>query len=161
VDSLTEFAGKKLLSAAKGSLDLPDQKDDKEAEAKTTEYSGLLDKVKTDLGEHVKEVRLSKRLIDSPSCLVGDEQSISPYLEKILKASGQEVPEQKRILELNPDHPVVQRLRAMAEDESKKEEVADWSQLLFDQALVAEGNLPSDPAQFAKSVAKLMQKAVS
>lgn len=161
VDSLAEFNTKKLVSAAKGSLDLPDQKDDKEDEAKRSEYSGLLDRVKTDLGEHVKEVRLSKRLIDSPSCLVGDEQSVSPYLEKILRASGQEVPEQKRILELNPDHPVVQRLRAMAADDSKKDEVADWSRLLFDQALVAEGNLPSDPAQFAKSVARLMQKAVS
>jgi len=160
VESLAKFADKNLVSAAKGALDIPEQAEDQQAKEKTDEYSGLLDRVKGGLDEHIKEVRLSNRLVDSPSCLVGDEQSISPYLEKILRASGQEVPEQKRILELNPDHPVVQRLRVMAEDDTKSAEVADWSRLLFDQALVAEGNLPSDPAQFAKSVAKLMQKAV-
>ncbi|MHC4514522.1 MAG: molecular chaperone HtpG [Planctomycetota bacterium] len=161
VQGLPTFADKKLISAAKGALDIPQTEADKKAkEQKQTEYSGLLDKVKGNLDEHVKEVRLSDRLTDSPSCLVGDDHSISPYLQKVLRASGQDVPEQKRILELNPDHPVVQRLQAMAEDKAKGDEVADWSQLLFDQALVAEGNLPSDPAQFAKSVTKLMQKAV-
>ncbi len=161
VEGLPTFADKKLVSAAKGALDIPQTESDKKAqEEKQSQYSGLLTKVKGDLDEHVKEVRLSNRLTDSPSCLVGDDQSISPYLEKILRANGQEIPEQKRILELNPDHPVVQRLQEMVADDAEGAEVKDWSQLLFDQALVAEGNLPSDPAQFAKSVTKLMQKAI-
>ncbi len=161
VQSLNEFAGKKLVSAAKGSLDMPETEEEKkQKEEKTTEFSGLLENVKKSLAQHVKEVRLTNRLTDSPACLVIDENGISPYLEKVLRANGQDVPEQKRILELNPEHPVVVRLQAMAADEGKATEVEEWGELLFDQALVAEGNLPADPAKFAKAISNLMQKAV-
>ena len=161
VEGLATFADKKLLSAAKGDLEVPETEAEKKTkEEQQSQFEGLLGKVKGNLDEHVKDVRLTSRLTDSPSCLVSDAQSISPYLEKILRAQGQEVPEQKRILELNADHPVVQRLQAMADDDARADDVTDWSRLLLDQALIAEGNLPSDPAAFARRVTKLMQQAV-
>jgi molecular chaperone HtpG len=161
VESLGKFADKEFVSAAKGSLDLPDSEEEKkEMEAQTTLFSGLVEKVKTSLDEHVSEVRVTNRLTDSPACLVSAEHGMSPYLEKVLRASGQDIPKQKRILELNPDHAVVQNLQEMAKDDANAEDVKTWSELLFDQALVAEGNLPSDPASFAKSITRLMRKAV-
>ncbi len=161
VEALQKFADKGFVSAAKGSLKLPDSDEEKkEMEAQTTLFSALIEKVKGDLDEHVQEVRMTNRLTDSPACLVSDEHGMSPYLEKVLRASGQDVPVQKRVLELNPDHAVVKKLQEMVQSDSGAEGVQDWSQLLFDQALVAEGNLPSDPASFARSITKLMQKAV-
>lgn len=112
------------------------------------------------LNEQVKEVRITNRLTDSPACLVSEEGSMSPYIEKILRANGQDVPNTPRILELNPEHPVIVNLQEMTKDEGRSEEVDTWSKLLFDQALVAEGSLPEDPANFARAITSLMQKAV-
>ena len=161
VNGLEKFDDKELISAAKGNLDFSDSEEEKkEMEAQSTLFSSLTERVQEDLGEYVKEVRVTNRLTDSPACLVSDEQGMSPYIEKVLRANGQDVPTQKRILELNPEHEVVKSLQEMAKDESKAADVTQWSQLLFDQALVAEGSLPADPAQFAKTISTLMKKAV-
>jgi molecular chaperone HtpG len=157
VEALGEFEGVKLVSAAKGSLDLPESGPEKEQkEERSSRFADLLGVVQSTLEERVSEVRLTDRLTDSPACLVTEAHGLSPHVERMLRASGQEVPLQKRILELNPDHVVVQNLQAMAE--SGSESVGEWSNLLYDQALLAEGSMPRDPAGFARSVAKLMEK---
>ena len=111
--------------------------------------------MKASLGDEVADVRITDRLTDSAACLVSDEHGLTPHMERMLRATGQEVPPQKRILELNPDHPVIGRLQAMADADTQQ--LAEWSQMLYDQALIAEGILPDDPARFAKRIAKLMQ----
>jgi molecular chaperone HtpG len=158
LQKLEEFEDKKLISAAKGALELPETEAEKQAhEAREKELEGLVGQVRSALGEQVKDVRLSHRLKDSPACLVGDEGDLSPHLERILRANGQAVPEQKRILELNPDHPVVAALERLAG--SGSDQVASWSSLLYDQALLAEGTMPKDPAAAARRIADLMQRA--
>jgi len=157
VEALREFDGKELVSAAKGALDLPETEEEKkQKEEHEAAFKGLVEKVKEGLGGRVADVRLTNRLTDSPACLVGAEHSMSPHMERVLRANGQPVPEQKRILELNPDHAVVKKLQAMAQGDSA--EIADWSGLLFDQAMIAEGLLPADPAGFAKALTRLMAK---
>jgi molecular chaperone HtpG len=155
---LEDFEEKKLISAAKGALDLPETEEEKKAhEEQEKKLEGLVGSVKEALADKVKDVRLSHRLKDSPACLVSDEWDMSPHLERILRANGQQVPDQKRTLELNPDHPVVQALDRMATDGSA--DLGSWSSMLYDQALLAEGTMPKDPAAFARQVADLMQKA--
>ena len=157
--SLTEFGDKKLIAAAKGSLDLSDSEDDKKArDAKAKELEGLTTKLASELGESVGEVRITDRLTDSPACLVTDEQGLSPHIERILRANGQDVPPQKRTLELNPEHKIVRRLQTLADGEDQQ--FTHWAELLYDSALVAEGQLPQDPARLAKSIRELMEKAV-
>ena len=109
-----------------------------------------MDKVKAALGERVKEVRVTLRLTDSPSCLVADEHDLSGHLQRLLKAAGQKAPAAQPILELNPSHPLVTR---MAGDEAR---LADWANLLFEQALLAEGGQLEDPAAFVKRVNRLL-----
>jgi molecular chaperone HtpG len=150
----------RLSGAIEGSTTQPTADQLWQVDRAWEQVPALIEKVKGDLDEHVQEVRMTNRLTDSPACLVSDEHGMSPYLEKVLRASGQDVPVQKRILELNPDHVVVKKLQEMVQKDSDAEDVQNWSQLLFDQALVAEGNLPSDPAAFARSITKLMQKTV-
>lgn len=160
VDGLNEFEEKKLIAASKGALDVPETDEEKkEKEEKTGELSDLLGKVQSSLDERIKEVRVTSRLKDSPACLVSDPHGMSPHLERALRAHGQDVPEQKRILEINPDHPVVAELQRLAADDGNSEEFQRWAQLVFDQALVAEGCLPDDPAQLARSIGELMKKA--
>ncbi|MDR3479454.1 MAG: molecular chaperone HtpG [Burkholderiaceae bacterium] len=144
---LTEFDGKELVSVAKGDLDLGKLED--EAEKKVHEeteasYKELVEKMKTALSEKAKEVRVTFRLTDSPACLVADEHEMSGNLMRMLKAAGQNAPESKPILEINPDHPLVQRLKY---EEAKFD---DWANILFDQALLAEGGSLADPAGFVK-----------
>jgi molecular chaperone HtpG len=156
VDALREYAGKPFTSAAKGALELPESEDDKKKkEEQAKVLSAVLEKLKQALGAHVKDVRVTDRLTDSPACLVSDEYGMSARQERILREAGHQLPEMKRTLELNPDHAVVQKLQAMA-DETK---FAEWSELLYDQALLAEGALPADPGAFAKKVARLMAEA--
>ncbi|MGA8005212.1 MAG: molecular chaperone HtpG [Burkholderiales bacterium] len=150
---LTEYEGKALASVARGGLDLGAlaDADEKAAQEKTTEaHKELVDKVKAALGERVKEVRVTLRLTDSPSCLVADEHDLSGHLQRLLKAAGQKAPASPPILELNPSHPLVAR---MAADEAR---IADWANLLFDQALLAEGGQLEDPAAFVKRVNRLL-----
>jgi molecular chaperone HtpG len=151
--NLTEFDGRHLQSVAKGGLDLgklEDEAEKKEAEQAADEYKDLLDKVKTTLGDKVKDVRVTWRLTDSPSCLVSDEHDVSGNLARILKAAGQKAPDAKPILEINPKHPAVQRLKY---EESRFD---DWANLLLEQATLAEGGSLEDPAGFVKRINELM-----
>ncbi|OQA30295.1 MAG: Chaperone protein HtpG [Betaproteobacteria bacterium ADurb.Bin341] len=153
VGHLTEYEGKSLQSVAKGGLDLgklEDEAEKKEAEKSADEYKDLLEKIKKSLDKRVKEVRVTHRLTDSPSCLVADEHDVSGNLARILKAAGQKAPEAQPILEINPNHPAVQRLKY---EEARFD---DWAALLFEQALLAEGGHLDDPAGFVKRINDLM-----
>ena len=150
---LTEFDGKQLQSVAKGGLDLgklEDSAEKEEAEKAADEYKELIEKVKTTLGEKVKDVRVTHRLTDSPSCLVADEYDLGGNLQRILKAAGQQAPASKPILEVNPQHPAVQRLKY---EETRFD---DWANLLLEQAILAEGGALDDPAGFVKRINDLM-----
>ncbi|HQU78936.1 MAG TPA: molecular chaperone HtpG [Azonexus sp.] len=153
VGHLTEFDGKHLQSVAKGGLDLgklEDEAEKQEAEKAADEYKELIDKVKTSLGDKVKDVRVTYRLTDSPSCLVSDEHDPSGNLARLMKAAGQPMPSTKPILEINPQHPAVMRLKY---EETRFD---DWAALLFEQATLAEGGQLDDPAGFVKRINDLM-----
>jgi molecular chaperone HtpG len=159
VAALPEFEGKKLLSAAKGGLELPEGEDRKKArEQSAAELKDLLGRLQAALGGAVKEVRVTDRLTESPACLVTEAGGLSPHLERILRANGQEVPEQPRVLEVNPAHPVVQKLKKLAEQPREDEPFEEWSSLLYAQALLAAGTLPADPARLARALGKLMSR---
>ena len=146
---LTEFDDKKLQSVAKGDLDLgklADEEEKKEQADEAEAFKELTEKIKTALGDQVKDVRITHRLTTSPACLVADEHDISGNLERMLKAAGQKAPNSKPILEINPKHGLLQRLKTQ-EDDGK---FNDWSHLLFDQALLAEGGQLEDPATFVQ-----------
>jgi molecular chaperone HtpG len=153
VDALREYDGKQFVSAAKGALDLPESDEDKKKkEALEKELAPVLERVQTALNEYVKTVRVTDRLTDSPACLVNDEGSMSARQEKVLREAGHDVPKQKRILELNAGHAVVQKLQGLGDDA----QFGDWSALLYDQALLAEGTMPIDPAAFSRRLTTLM-----
>ncbi|MBY0577011.1 MAG: molecular chaperone HtpG [Gallionellaceae bacterium] len=150
---LTEFGGKQLASVAKGGLDLGKLEDEAEKQAQEKEageFKELTEKIAKSLGERVKEVRVTHRLTDSPACLVADENDLSGNLARMLKAAGQQAPVSQPILEINPQHPVVARLK------SEEKRFDDWAAVLFDQALLAEGGQLDDPATFVKRVNQLM-----
>ena len=147
---LTEFEGKELVSVAKGGLDLgglEDEAEKKQHEETETSYKELVESMKAALGDKAKDVRVTFRLTDSPACLVADENELSGNLLRMLKAAGQNAPESKPILEINPDHPLVQRLKY---EDASGARFGDWSHILFDQALLAEGGNLTDPASFVK-----------
>ncbi len=112
------------------------------------------------LDEHVKEVRLSTRLTDSPACLVGDAEDLSPQLEAMLRASGQEMPDVKRILELNAEHAILQKLQSIFDLNQEDDRLARYAQVLFGQAVLAEGRTPPDPATFSQHLTEVMVDAV-
>ncbi len=146
---LTEFDGKPLVSVAKGDLDLgklEDEAEKKQKEETESEYKELVEKMQASLKDKAKEVRITFRLTDSPACLVAGEHELSGNLLRMLKAAGQSAPDIKPILEINPHHPLVQRLKY---EEAKFD---DWSSLLFDQAMLAEGGQLADPAGFVKKL---------
>ncbi|NMG76054.1 molecular chaperone HtpG [Aromatoleum diolicum] len=153
IGNLPEFDGKQLASVAKGGLDLgklEDEAEKQEAEKAADEYKELLEKMKASLGERVKEVRVTHRLTDSPACLVADEHDMGMNLARILKSAGQQAPVSKPILEINPQHPAVMRLKY------EERQFDDWAAVLFDQALLAEGGTLDDPATFVKRINQLM-----
>ena len=153
VANLVSWDEKPIVSVARGELDLgkvETEEERQEAEAHAGEASGLAEKLKRVLGTRVKDVRVSTRLTESPSCLVADEQDIGGNLARILKAAGQPLPDSKPILEINASHPIVRGL------EPEDARFADWANLLFDQALLAEGGQLEDPAQFVKRSNELM-----
>lgn len=148
---LSEFEGKPLQSVNKGRLDLGEIQDEAEKqqdEQNNKDFDKLGQRIKKALGEQVKEVRASARLTTSPACLVSDEQDMGRHLEQILKASGQNIPGSKPILEINPTHPVLQRI----DNEPDEDRFADWAQILFDQALLSEGGQLRDPAGFVSKL---------
>ena len=146
---LTEFAGKALASVTKGDLDLGKLADETEpqkpSEAQNA-HQELVARIKKALGDRVKDVRPSQRLVDSPACLVVDAHDISANLKRLLKAAGQSYPESRPILEINAEHPLLKRLR----DESDEKRVENWSALLLDQAILSEGGQLEDPAAFVR-----------
>ncbi|HET8608345.1 MAG TPA: molecular chaperone HtpG [Burkholderiales bacterium] len=152
---LMEFDGKSLQSVMKGELDLGDLADEaekKEQEKESDEHKALTEKIAKALGERVQEVRVTTRLTESPACLVAGEHDLGAHLERLLKAAGQQVPTSKPILEINPHHPLIQRL----ENEPDTAHFDDLSGILFDQALLAEGGQLEDPAGFVKRLNQLM-----
>ncbi|MES2355297.1 MAG: molecular chaperone HtpG [Pseudomonadota bacterium] len=154
INQLTEFEGKHLQSVAKGSLDLGALEDESEKAAQATvaeSYKELVEKIQGALGERVKDVRITHRLTDSPACLVADSEDMSFNLERLLKAAGQNVPNNKPILEINPTHPLVEKLKT--EENARFD---DLCHVLFDQSLLAEGGQLEDPAAFVKRLNQLM-----
>ena len=150
-----EFDGKQLVSVAKGGLDLDslaDESEKKEHEETEKQFKELLDRMKVALADKAKDVRVTFRLTDSPACLVADENELSGNLLRMLKAAGQQAPDSKPILEINPEHPLLLKLKY---DDSQFDE---WSNILFDQALLAEGGHLSDPAGFVKRINQLLLK---
>ncbi|MCP4475125.1 MAG: molecular chaperone HtpG [Gammaproteobacteria bacterium] len=152
---LTEFDGKTLQSVTKGDLDLGGlEKTETETEKKAEEekFSSLIEQMKSALTDKVKDIRVTHRLTDSPACLVVDDNEMSANLQRLMQSAGQQVPAGKPILELNPDHAIIARLRN-EQDESCFNE---WSNILFDQAMLAEGGKLDDPAAFVKRLNKML-----
>jgi molecular chaperone HtpG len=149
---LNEFDGKPLASVARGDLDLGalDDEEKQQQEKVGEEMKPLVEKMKEALEGKAKDVRLTFRLTDSPSCLVADEGDMSGYLQRMLKAAGQKAPQAEPILEVNPEHPLVKALNADSAN------FVDWCHLLFDQALLAEGGALEDPASFVKRTNALL-----
>lgn len=149
----TEFDGKHMTSVAKGGLDLGklgDEKEKKEHEETEKNFKDLLERMKLALGDKVKDVRVTFRLTDSPACLVSDEHELSGNLLRMLKAAGQQAPDTKPILEINPEHPLLVKLK------SDDQQFDEWTQVLFDQALLAEGGQLQDPAAYVKRINQLL-----
>jgi molecular chaperone HtpG len=152
---LSEYDGKSFVNIAKGELDLgelEDKEDKKKAEKAAKDNESLLKHMKESLAEKVKEVRVSTRLTDSPSCLVVEQQDMAVSMQKILKQAGHEVPNIEPILEINVDHPLVKRLSNEQDDDKFK----DWSHLLFDQAMLSEGGQLEDPVAFVTRMNQLL-----
>ncbi len=161
IGHLHEFDKRPLRSVAKGATDLASAEDKKALEEQQKAHGGFIAFVKEAAGENIGEVRLSDRLTDSPCCLVGEEHAMSPQMEELMRRMGQEVPRQKRTLELNPTQPLVQGLRAAQEGgKGDPERLKGQVRLLRDQALLAEGGRLQDPAAFAKGVQELMLGAL-
>ncbi len=157
VNSLTEFDDKHLQSVAKGDLDLGELEDEEEKKAQEEtdkNFEDLVERVKKSLEDKVKDVRITHRLTDSPACLVADNYDMSMNLERMLKAAGQDVAGTKPIMELNPEHPMVVKLK----DESDESRFTDWTSILFDQALLAEGGQLEDPATYVKRINEILLK---
>lgn len=158
VEHLREFEGKKLQSVAKGDLDLGEieDEDDKKAQEKAEgDFKDVVANVKVILNEKAKDVRITHRLTDSPSCLVLEQQDMGLQMQQIMRAAGQKMPDIKPILELNPEHPLVKQLKAM----TAQEDLENWSNMLFDQAMLAEGGQLDDPAAFVKRLNQMLQTA--
>jgi molecular chaperone HtpG len=157
---LTEYKEKKLKSVGKGEIDLADEKDKeeekKQKDSNKKKYGSVLDNIKETLKDDIKDVKISNRLTSSAVCLVSDENDISPHMEKIFKSMNQEVPVSKRILELNPNHPILDVMKSIYENNKKDAKLGEYAELLYDQAVIAEGSPLKDPVKFAQRMADLM-----
>jgi len=164
VGAVPEFDGKKLKSIAKGEVELGTEEERKAAEEQREEqekdFADLLAWLGETLDDHVKQVRLSSRLTDSPACLVGETYDFTPMLEKMYRASGQPVPHSKRILELNPAHPLVTGLKQAQAEGPDNPALAETAELLYGTALLAEGGSLNDPAHFAKLLANRLTRTL-
>ncbi|MCI4626263.1 MAG: molecular chaperone HtpG [Candidatus Magnetoovum sp. WYHC-5] len=150
-----QYKEKMFKSVIRGDISL-DKTEEKEKQKSVEKYKGLLEFIKLQLIDDVKDVRLSGRLTDSPCCLVAEEGQIDPAMERMLKAMGQAVPETKRILEVNPNHPLTETLNIMYEKDKKSKKFENYVAMLYEQALLIEGVKPKDPSAFAKAIADLM-----
>ena len=163
MQSMFQYEKKSFKNVVKGDFEL--EGEEKEAAEKLIadakeKFKLLTEKLQKKFDASVREVRFSSRLVESPACLVGDEHSISPQMERLFKAMNQEMPATKRILELNAKHPLIEKLQAMAAEDSESAELDVYAQLLYDQALLAEGSPIEDSLAFSKNLAKIMLKSL-
>jgi molecular chaperone HtpG len=164
VQSVTEYDGKQLQSIATGEVDLDTEEEKKEAESEREQqqqdYAALLSWMTTALRDNVKEVRLSSRLTVSPACIVGDTHDVTPALERMYRAMGQEVPPTKRILELNPTHTLVKGLQKTHAERENDAGLAEAAELLYGMALLAEGGELIDPSRFIRLMADRLERTL-
>lgn len=164
VQSVVDYKEKKFQSVGKGTVELGTEEERKQEEEQRQEkqesFKDLMSLLQKKLDDHVKEVRLSTRLTDSPACLVGDAGDLSPQLEAMLQASGQEIPSAKRILELNAEHAILQRLQSIFDLNQEDPRLIRYAQVLYGQAVLAEGRTPPDPAAFTRHLTEIMVEAV-
>ena len=155
MQSLFKYKDKHLRSITKEGLDLDTEEEKKkkeeEVKAKEEEYKQLLETIKVAVDRHVKEVKISTRLVDSPVCLVSGAYDPSSRMERLMESMGQQMPKAKRIMEINPKHPVFSKMKAMPEATQK-----EWAEILYSQALLTEGSPLEDPMKFSKQIAQLM-----
>jgi molecular chaperone HtpG len=155
MNAVTEFSGKKLVSVARGDLDLDSESEKKTKEEQHKEqeerFKPLTEAMAKILADAVKEVKISDRLVDSPVCLVSGNDAPSAHMERIMAAMGQDMPKSKRILEINPNHPIFNKMLAFSEEKK-----SSWTELLYNQALLNEGSPIKDPAKFSKQITELM-----
>ena len=157
---LQEFDGKQFQDIARGELDLGKLKDEADGEQQDKsekEYEPLVTRIKEILGDRVKDVRVTHRLTESPSCLAIDDHDMGAQMRKIMQASGQEIPETKPIFEINPEHPLLSKLN----QESDEERFSDLVTILFGQASLAEGGQLEDPGEFSSKINKLLLEIVN
>jgi molecular chaperone HtpG len=165
IEGLREFDGKQLVDAMQESAEEDEDKDEKSEEANkakdeaTKALDALLKRSKEVLSAQVSDVRVSDRLTDSPACLVVPRGGLPAHIERLLRAHQQDLPEQKRILEINPSHPLIERLNSELSKSPESAQLSEWIELLFDQALLVEGSPLPDPARFSKRLVALMQSA--
>lgn len=155
MQALTEYDGKPFKSAEKGDLAL-----DKVEEARKEEFKALFGFIKGQLEAKVKEVKASDRLKESVACLSGEDYDMSAYMEKLMRAAGQKPPEVKRVLELNMEHPVMAKIKAVYENDRDNAVLKDYSQMLYDLAVIAEGGKLDDPGRFSRLVSSVMSQAI-
>jgi molecular chaperone HtpG len=160
VSAVPAFGGKQFQSIAKGEVDLDTDEEKSAAEERRKEFADLLTWMTTALTDSVREVRLSSRLTTSPACLVGDTFDLSPNLEKMYRAMGQELPQVKRILELNPTHPLVTGLRDAHRDRAGDAGLPEVAELIYGMALLAEGGELTDPARFTRLLAGRLERTL-
>ncbi len=163
VQAITEYDGKPLKAVDRGDVDIDTDEEKKEKAKKLEEaekeYSTLISRIKEKLKEKVKDVRFSNRLTESACCLVAEEYGMNANMERIMKSLNQSVPESKRILELNPDHPLLKKMAEIFKDDSQAEIISDYADILYDQALLTEGSQIKDPLRFTRLISDLMVKA--
>jgi len=160
VSALTEYGGKPIVSVASPDLKLGDEEAQKKAEEnQTKEQTALLERFGAVLKEHVSSVKASSRLLDSPACLIVPEGGLPPQIERMIRAQGRDVPRSPRILELNLEHPLLKNLQRLEDASPGGEKVQEWMQLIYEQALLAEGSPLDDPSGFAKRLTKLFTTA--
>eukprot|EP00831_Metopus_contortus_P001131 TRINITY_DN10404_c0_g1_i2.p1 TRINITY_DN10404_c0_g1~~TRINITY_DN10404_c0_g1_i2.p1 ORF type:complete len:373 (-),score=101.50 TRINITY_DN10404_c0_g1_i2:1910-3028(-) len=162
--SMNEYEGKKFMAVGKGEIEL-DEDTAKEVEEKnkkaTEEHKSLLEFIKKHLDENIKDVRFSKRLTESACCLVGDTYDPGAHMERIFKAMNQDMPKTKRILELNASHPLVASMQKLYDNDANSPKLGEYAELMYDQAVLTEGGMISDPLSFSKRVSDLMVNALS
>jgi molecular chaperone HtpG len=154
-----DYKEKQFKEVGRGEIELGDD-EKKKLEEEKSRYSSLLEVIRAKLQDEVKEVRVSSRLKSSPACLVGDEGDISPQMAELMRQAGQEIPKMKRILEVNPSHPVMEKLKEIFEKDGKDERLGEYAELLYGQAILAEGGDLPDPAAFSRRLSDLMMKAL-
>jgi len=161
---LSEYSGKKLVAIDRGDIDLGTEEEKKASQEKKKEQEAkvkdLLSALQQQLADDIQEVRLSSRLTDSACCLVNDDAGMSPHMERILKAMDQDVPAGKRILEVNAEHPLLTKLETVFRADAGDARIKDYADLLYSQALIAEGSPVKNPARFTKLISELMVKGI-